>query len=60
MTAQEEPQADQMMPSDRKAPHKARLASTWLVFVIGLGLAVTIAWIAFLGWLVLHAASFIL
>jgi len=46
--------------SDRKAPLRARFAKNWPLFVIGLGAAATITWVAVLGWLLLHAAMLIL
>jgi hypothetical protein len=48
------------MSSDGKKPSGTHFARIWPGILIGLGVAATIAWIAFLGWLVLHAASFIL
>jgi hypothetical protein len=48
------------MLRDPKAPLMARLATSWPVFAVGLGLAASIAWTAALGWLVLHAARLIL
>jgi hypothetical protein len=37
-----------------------RFARIWPLLAIGLGVAATVAWIAFLGWLVLKAARLIL
>jgi hypothetical protein len=48
------------MSSDGKTPITTRFAAIWPSFVIGLALALTIAWFAFLGWLLLRLASFIL
>jgi fumarate reductase subunit D len=44
------------MPGDRKAPLRARFPKIWAVFAIGLALTAMIAWVTFLGWLLLQAS----
>jgi hypothetical protein len=48
------------MSSGRKPPLAERLARTWPGFVIYLGVAGSIAWVAVLGWLVVKAVRLIL
>ena len=48
------------MSSDRKPWLAVRLAKTWRGFVIGLGVAASIAWVAAVGWLLLKAVRLIL
>jgi hypothetical protein len=48
------------MSSDRKPSLAVRLAKTWRGFVIGLGVAASIAWVAAVGWLFLKAVRLIL
>src|SRR5215510_2709724 len=48
------------MRSDQRAPVRTRPAKPWPAFVIGFGLAASVAWTAALGWLVVKAVRLIL
>jgi hypothetical protein len=48
------------MSRDREVSLANRLLKTLPVFAVALGVAATIAWLAFLGWLVVHVARFVL
>src|SRR5262247_839179 len=48
------------MLSDQRAPVRARPAKPWPAFIIGFGLAASVAWTATLGWLVVKAVRLIL
>lgn len=43
------------MDDQPKPPLAARIRQIWSVFIVGLGLLATVAWIALLGWLLYRA-----
>jgi len=48
------------MLSDQREPVRTRPAKPWPAFIIGFGLAASVAWTAALGWLVVKAVRLIL
>jgi hypothetical protein len=52
MASNEHPRVELALVS---TPWPQHVIGVWPVFVVGLGLLVTTAWIALLGWLVFHA-----